>query len=136
MSHMAEAELAHEWNESCQVLSRIIGQDVRVASVAGGYYSRKVARSAAAAGIEILFTSEPISRASWVDGCLVLGRYTMRESTSAALVAAIAAGAGCPRYSESSAWYGKRVVRSILGSWYVSLRKAWLDRRTSVKPDA
>jgi saccharopine dehydrogenase-like NADP-dependent oxidoreductase len=59
MSKLSWAELLREWKESCAKLSDILQEPVVTASVADGYYSRKVGKAAAAAGIQVLFTSEP-----------------------------------------------------------------------------
>ena len=68
-----------EWTESIGVLQDILGRDVRVASVPGGYYSTAVAHAAAAAGIHTLFTSEPVTRPSVAGPCTVLGRFAIRQ---------------------------------------------------------
>ncbi len=129
MSHLSETELDREWKESCQVLSDLLAQPVKVASVAGGYYSSRVGRAAARSGIEVLFTSEPTTSVGAVDGCLVLGRYSVRRSTPAAEVAAIAAGARGPRYQQAGLWLAKKAAKSITGEWFLDLRR-WFVPRT------
>src|SRR5215207_2750512 len=57
MSRCSWATLLEEWSASAATLSRITGEEVRTASVPGGYYSREVAAAAAAAGLGVLFTS-------------------------------------------------------------------------------
>ncbi|MBS1824089.1 MAG: polysaccharide deacetylase family protein [Acidobacteria bacterium] len=128
MSHLTDEELLREWSESRQVLEDILGKAVHVASVAGGYYSRRVGRAAAQCGIEVLFTSEPTAAVAEEDGCLILGRYAIRGSTRASVVAAIAAGARVPRYRQSSAWLVKKAAKCITGSWFIDLRRWLLPR--------
>lgn len=128
MSHLTDEELHREWSESCQVLADILGKEVRVASVAGGYYSRRVGRAAAQCGMEVLFTSEPTVTVSEEDGCLILGRYAIRASTRASVVAAIAAGDKGPRFRQSSAWLAKKAAKFIIGPWFVDLRRWLLPR--------
>ena len=123
MSHLKWDELVREWRESCAVLANIIGEPVKVASVPGGYYSRKVARSAAASGVEVLFTSEPTTAAALVDGCLVLGRYSVRRFTSASVGSAIAAGARWPRFRQAALWYAVKGVKRMTGPWYYPIRR-------------
>src|SRR5437764_1202238 len=79
MSHCSPEQLLLEWEESARVLSNILGDKVRVASVPGGYYSKRVAEAAASSGIEVLFNSEPTSRIKHVKGCMVLGRYSIQQ---------------------------------------------------------
>src|SRR5215831_3498733 len=73
MSKLSGKELMKEWSQSCSILSDIVGEKIRVASVPDGYYSREVGKTAAAAGIEVLFTSEARAKASLVGDCLILG---------------------------------------------------------------
>lgn len=129
MSHLSETELNREWKESCQILSDLVAQPVKVASVAGGYYAARVGRAAARSGIEVLFTSEPKTAVEIVDGCLVLGRYSVRRSTPAVEVAAIAAGAKRPRYQQAGLWLAKKAIKSITGPWFPELRR-WFVPRT------
>src|SRR5262249_51253399 len=77
MSECSWQQLIVEWHSSVAILSDILGEAVVVASVPGGYYSRAVAEAAARAGVRALFTSEPVIRHQQVDGCYVLGRYTL-----------------------------------------------------------
>jgi len=76
------AEPKREWTESVRVLAAILDSPVRIASVPGGYYLKSVAHEAAAAGIEVLFNSEPITRPQRVSGCLVVGRFSIRQGVS------------------------------------------------------
>ena len=39
------------------------------------------------AGLKILFNSEPVTKVSHLDDCLVLGRYSIQRGTSAKVVA-------------------------------------------------
>jgi hypothetical protein len=106
-----------------------MGAAVRVASVPGGYYSIDVARSAAAAGIEVLFTSEPSSRTQVVDGCLIIGRYVVQRSMGPEWSAGFASGASSFRWKQTALWKSKRVAKALGGSVYLKLRQAVLDRR-------
>lgn len=131
MTHISNDELMREWKESCAVLGDITGRSVRVASVPGGYYARKVALAAANANIEVLFTSEPTSATVVVDGCLVLGRYSIQRHTPARVAAAIAAGEAAPRWQQRVLWETKKILKSLGGESYVTLRRQLLSRLTS-----
>jgi peptidoglycan/xylan/chitin deacetylase (PgdA/CDA1 family) len=126
MSHCPPWQLEREWTESARVLSSILGTQVRVASVPGGYYSKSVAEAAAAAGLEVLFTSEPTSRVMRVNGCLIAGRYSIQQGTSTTTVARIAAGDWLPRLQQYLFWNSKKVAKRLGGSHYLALRKALL----------
>ncbi len=130
MSHLPYSTILREWSRSCAMLSDILGEQVKIGSVPDGYYTAVVAQAAAAAGIEILFTSEPTIAVWEVDGCLVFGRYSVRHSTPALVVAAIAAGAPWPRWRQAASWSVKKIAKRIGGAGYLKLRTALLARNS------
>jgi peptidoglycan/xylan/chitin deacetylase (PgdA/CDA1 family) len=125
MSDLPPADLASEWAESRKRLSEIIGVEVRVASVPGGHYSKRVAAAAAASGLKVLFTSEPTLRVADVEGCRVLGRYTIRRSTPARVVRALAGGRAPARWRQGLARNMKEAARRTCGPVYAPLRQ-WI----------
>src|SRR5258708_9256832 len=129
MSALSAKELDEEWRTSIRILSDILGKEVDVASVPGGYFSRKVAQSAAAAGISVLFTSEPSAEARQVDGCLVLGRYTIKAKTSAALAAGYVSDRPYLRWKQALFWNTKKIAKTLGGEYYIKARRAILSRR-------
>ena len=120
-------ELKREWSDSVQVLSDLLGEPVRIASLPGGQYSRAVAATAAAAGIQALFTSEPTTRCAEKDGCLILGRYAIQRGTSPQVAAAMAMGQGLSRYQQWLWWELKKITKRLGGDYYLRLRESWLD---------
>jgi peptidoglycan/xylan/chitin deacetylase (PgdA/CDA1 family) len=130
MSQCPAAQIDREWRESVAILSDVLGEPVTVASVPGGGYARHVAEAAAAAGIRYLFTSEPVTSTHVVDGCRVIGRYTLRRSTPAALAARLAVGDLAPRARQWATWNAKKVVKRTAGSLYLQTRR-WLFERAS-----
>jgi peptidoglycan/xylan/chitin deacetylase (PgdA/CDA1 family) len=121
-------DLLDEWSHSVQALSEAIGRPVSTGSVPGGYLSPTVARAAAAAGIETLFTSEPVQTLREIDGCLLIGRYAIRRDTDAATAAAAAAGAARPWLSQRASWSLRKAAKRAGGRNYERLRSAMLDR--------
>jgi peptidoglycan/xylan/chitin deacetylase (PgdA/CDA1 family) len=132
MAALTRGELDREWSSSLARLSEIVGERVRAASVPGGYYSREVAESAAAAGIEVLFTSEPTSEVTRVDGCLVLGRYVVQRGMGPRWSAGFAAGRRSPRWRQTALWKAKRIAKSLGGPAYLRLRRAVLERNSKM----
>ncbi|HXM42401.1 MAG TPA: polysaccharide deacetylase family protein [Bryobacteraceae bacterium] len=128
MSKLSWAELLREWKGSCAILSHILQEPVLTASVADGYYSRKVGKAAAEAGIQVLFTSEPSARVSVVDGCLILGRYSIQSHTPADVSGAIAARNRWPRLRQAIVWQAKKPVKAIAGESYFAIRRLLLSR--------
>ncbi len=129
MSSCSWQQLVEEWGTSIKKLSDILGEEVSVASVPGGYYSRKVAEAASCAGIKALFNSEPTARCHRVNGCLVLGRYTMFAGMSAGVAAGVASGQLSPRLKQLLFWNSKKVAKSLLGESWLRMRKFLLGRR-------
>src|SRR5262245_25376167 len=121
------AELKREWKESVSVLSDLLGEQVRIASVPGGLYSRRVAEAAAATKIEILFTSEPTTRCARVENCMVIGRYAIQRWMSPAVAAGMASGQIAPRFRQWLWWEIKKIIKTLGGAYYLRLRKSLAD---------
>jgi peptidoglycan/xylan/chitin deacetylase (PgdA/CDA1 family) len=129
MAALTRAELDGEWRESLARLSGVLGDTVKVASVPGGYYSREVGESAAAAGVEALFTSEPTSRVGMLNGCRVFGRYVVQRGMRPEWSAGFAAGSPGRCWRQSALWKIKRIAKSLGGGMYLQLRQAILERK-------
>lgn len=128
MSHLSPPQMLNEWKASTERLAAIVGHPVKVASVPGGYYSRRVAEAAAEAGVETLFTSEPTARVQIVNGCRVLGRYVVQRGMGPEWSAGFAAGALRPRLRQAALWKAKRIAKALGGSLYLRVRETVLNR--------
>jgi len=128
MSYCSREQLRREWTESIAVLSDILGTTVDVASVPGGYYGRNVAEEAADAGIKTLFNSEPQTQAHVVNGCWILGRYTIKDSVTPGTAAAMASGRFLPRFQQFAYWNTKKLLKTAGGSSWIRMRKWVLAR--------
>jgi peptidoglycan/xylan/chitin deacetylase (PgdA/CDA1 family) len=111
--HMRE-----EWARSRMVLEDLLGHEVHIASVPGGYYSRRVARSARDAGLRVVFTSEPITTSHDEDGTLVIGRFTLRRGHPSDRAGRLARRERWARYQEWASWRAKGLVKPVLGPLY------------------
>lgn len=131
MSYCSLRELVGEWARSMKILSDIIGEPVLAASVPGGYYSRKVGAAASVAGIKVLFNSEPVTKCHYVDGCLVLGRYTILKGMGPQIAAGLAAGQLSPRLRQFLYWNMKKIPKTLGGELYVKARDAVFDTTTT-----
>jgi len=127
MAACTDTELATEWRDSVDSLSNILGTEIVTASLPGGYYDRRVAQAASAAGLQILFTSEPTIRCQIVDACQVIGRFTLRRNSSAPYAASLAAGRLGPRLRQYAVWNLKKMAKCLGGAGYLQARK-WLLR--------
>lgn len=134
MSALEWGDLVREWSQSTAILSDILGTKIVVASVPDGYYSDKVGRAASAAGIQVLFTSEPRTAVRLRGGCLIVGRYFIQTHTPPEHSAAIASGAIAVRWRQSLLWEGKRLAKAIAGPLYPAVRHLILCRESSRTP--
>jgi len=129
MSKCASQQIEREWRESVDVLSNIVGTPVTIASVPGGSYSRAVGQAAARAGLRVLFTSEPVSSIGEVNGCALIGRYSIQRGTSSQTAAALAGGDWLAVFKQALYWNLKKVIKNMGGNAWIELRKKILSRR-------
>jgi peptidoglycan/xylan/chitin deacetylase (PgdA/CDA1 family) len=128
MSHCTDQELRHEWGASTKLLSDILGEQIDMASVPGGYYSRRVAEAASAAGIRVLFNSEPTTVIHTVQGCLVVGRYNIMRGTPSRISADLVSRGSGPRTRQWLYWNLKKIGKVAAGRPYLAARQ-WLLRK-------
>jgi peptidoglycan/xylan/chitin deacetylase (PgdA/CDA1 family) len=136
MAVLTDEELDREWSTSYQLLSEILGAPAAVASVPGGYFSSRVARAAAMAGIRYLFTSEPVTSVSREGECLVLGRYTLRRSSPVREVASLVSRTGMARGRQWAMWNAKKALKAVGGETYLRVRASILGDSSPVPPSA
>ena len=134
MALCSTAQLDDEWQRSVLLLTEILAEPIRVASVPGGYYSREVALAAARAGINLLFNSEPVTRSHFVDRCLVLGRFCAQRATPPDWSAAIVAGHWQPQMRTYLFWNAKKMAKTIGGTTWLRARVLLLERRAQAQP--
>ncbi len=118
-------QMRREWTRSREVLQDLLGHPVTIASVPGGYFSAVVARMAGDAGLRVLFTSEPTTRARTHHGCIVVGRYTVRARCREDFASRIVLPPPHTRRAAWAGWNAKKVVKPLLGSTYARVAD-WL----------
>lgn len=128
--------MREEWRRSTEILAEILSEPVTTASVPGGFYSRQVAETAAECGIQVLFNSEPQTRAGRVGSCLVLGRYTLFRGMTATTAAQIASGQCWPRWQQWAGWNVKKAAKYLAGDYYLKFRRWVLEQREARRPDS
>jgi peptidoglycan/xylan/chitin deacetylase (PgdA/CDA1 family) len=134
MARCDRSTLLEEWSRSKTFLEELLGAPVNTASVPGGYYARRVAEAAAEAGIEALFTSEPIVRTRRIGSCRVFGRFTVQRWTSASMAAALATGRMAPAARQYLLWNAKKLVKIVGGNRYLEIRRRLLTEEQSGEP--
>jgi peptidoglycan/xylan/chitin deacetylase (PgdA/CDA1 family) len=133
MPALSDDELRGEWERSVSLLAAILDEPVRVASVPAGYYHHRVARAAASAGIQWLFTSEPVTNLWTVSGCRVVGRFAILNGTSPATAAALATARPVPRARQFATWNAKKLLKAAGGNSYIRARHALLSRASPLE---
>jgi peptidoglycan/xylan/chitin deacetylase (PgdA/CDA1 family) len=128
MSYCSEGELIEEWTRSVKTLSDIVGQPVDTASVPGGYYSNRVAETAAAAGIRVLFNSEPSTAVNTVLDCTVVGRYNIFRGMSPEISGELVSDVARARTRQWLFWNLKKIAKRSAGRPYLAARQ-WLLRK-------
>ena len=118
-------QMVAEWSRSRLVLEDLLGRRVDVASVPGGFYSPTVARAAHDAGIRVLFTSEPVTRVESQDGCVIVGRFTLRRGDPLDRAQRLVSAPGWTRSLEWATWNAKGLVKPLLGPSYLRVAD-WL----------
>jgi peptidoglycan/xylan/chitin deacetylase (PgdA/CDA1 family) len=129
LSRLTQPEIRAEWETSRSVLEDALDEEVRTASVPGGFFSSVVAEEAAQLGFQHLFVSEPRLGSRDSGGLRVHGRFAVYAGTSPARIAALCR---LSRPAVLSAWLGWRArtaARAVLGQGYVELRRFALARR-------
>jgi hypothetical protein len=123
-------QLRREWTDSLKKVSDILGAEVKIGSIPGGQYSQSVAETAAEAGMKILFTSEPTTQCWQVNGCILFGRYTVQQWTSAQTVVALAQGQRVPCFRQAALWNAKKFTKALGGEYYLKVRKKLIRQNT------
>jgi peptidoglycan/xylan/chitin deacetylase (PgdA/CDA1 family) len=117
--------IAAEWARSRATLEDILGRTVEVGSVPGGCYSSAVAQAANEAGIRVLFTSEPVTRVTSQNGCLIVGRFTLRRGDPNDRAGRFVSSSAAARSLAWLSWNAKGLVKPVLGSSYARVAD-WL----------
>jgi peptidoglycan/xylan/chitin deacetylase (PgdA/CDA1 family) len=129
ISECSKEELLDEWQRSLAVLAEIIGESVTVVSVPGGFYSRQIAEAAAESGVKILFTSEPVQRIVFVDGCAVVGRFSVKRGMGPAVPAEFVRGKWLRRFRQYAYWNVKKAAKAVGGPIYPWARSIYLGSK-------
>jgi peptidoglycan/xylan/chitin deacetylase (PgdA/CDA1 family) len=123
MSALAYNEIFKEWRDSVATLADLLGEPIEIASVPGGYCSKKVIGAAAAAGVRFLLTSEPTPRLSRMGPVQLIGRYAMQRTTTPQEAVALAGYVQSIQFRHWLRWRGLELMKRGLGRSYPVLRK-------------
>ena len=134
MRKMSTAAVAAEWRDSIAALRDLTGSNVATGSVPRGQYDSRTCETAAAAGIEVLFTSDPRRRITQVGGCRLLGRFALRRGDSAARAVALASSSpSMAQLRQRLAWDVKAVGKRYAGNSYERFRQFVLRKKRAAR---
>ncbi|MFC1831222.1 polysaccharide deacetylase family protein [Thermodesulfobacteriota bacterium] len=80
--NLSYTDKVDEWKHSCSILEDTLGHSVVIGSIPGGTMDSNTIKSAAEAGLKLLFTSEPTRRIRYCGSMAVIGRICPKRSTS------------------------------------------------------
>ena len=123
MGKLDRLAIDSEWMASRERLGALLGAPPASASVPGGFISRDVVASAAAAGFTQLFTSEPRLRPDRRGSLTLHGRFTVWSDTPSTRVAAYASPAPWARNRLRMEWSLKRLAKTLSPDAYQALRR-------------
>jgi peptidoglycan/xylan/chitin deacetylase (PgdA/CDA1 family) len=129
-------QIVREWRRSRARLEDILGHRVSAGSVPGGYFSPDVARAARVAGLDVLFTSEPLSTIVPGPDCTLIGRFTIRHGDRPDAAQRFVMPAPWARSGAWLSWNAKGLVKPLLGPSYRRVSD-WLHsvRASRSRPD-
>lgn len=113
--------MRQEWSRSRKVLEDLLGHEVLVASLPGGYYSRAVAHAARDAGLQVLFTSEPTTVIRDEQGCMVIGRFAVRRDDGPETARRLVMSPPWARRRAWVSWNAKGLIKPLLGPAYAGV---------------
>jgi hypothetical protein len=120
--------MATEWRVSRAILESLLGEPCVAGSVPGGDISRLVLESAAEAGIQYLFTSEPLLTPERIDDTWILGRAIVKSGVSPSTVRQLVAFRG---------WQRAQLIRRLGGmarTMFPRLYSHYVRLRTRERP--
>ncbi len=114
--------IEEEWSSSLIILSNIIGEAVKYASIPNGNGSKTVYACARKAGITELYTSVPTNKVNQEEGLSIYGRYVVHNNSDIVRVSKIATDRKF-REKEYKKWLMISLIKKSLGSFYKPLKK-------------
>lgn len=129
ISILSPDEIRSEWQRSRDALEQILGEQVGVGSVPGGFSTRTVEQAAADAGLRLLFTSEPTRRLRVLDSMIVAGRFSVTKATKTAEIRALVRDEWVARLKLRATWEAKSVAKQLLGPTWFRLRQRYFSNR-------
>lgn len=122
MNMLPYNDLFDDWRQSVEVLNRILGHPISIASLPNGFCSNNMIMILAQLGIKEIYTSEPFESIKQKNGAEIYGRYGIKDGMSANVVLKIAFN----KFMKLKIGVRKtalKFLKIIMGDSYVSIRE-------------
>lgn len=125
LTRLSKEELQDEWQTSVDVLERVLGKKVTVASVPNGYDNKDVFETAYNAGIRTIYTSTPSNKEEQKYGLTIRGRYAVdNRMTTAEMLGVVRDGS--IRKHLYYRWCLLNVIKFFLGGYYEKIKAVFI----------
>lgn len=125
LSKLSKEEVYDQWHSSSLNLSDILGKNVNVGGVPGGWFNNTVAQEAARANIEYLFTSTPTTSVNYEGNCAIIGRFGLKSSTPINTLKNLITSKSSWR-KQKLIWDLKKILQKACGPQYKALLNIYL----------
>lgn len=125
LTRLSQEELQYEWQTSVDILERILGKKVTVASVPNGYDNKDVFETAYRAGIRIIYTSTPTNREVQKYGLIIRGRYAVDNRMTTSDMLGIVRDSSI-RKRLYYRWCLLNVIKFFLGGYYEKIKAVFI----------
>jgi len=127
ISKLPYAKVEEEWSLCVEILSSILSDNIKIASIPGGFYSGLSGTALKKSGIEMIFTSKPSKKIELnTDNQYIIGRFSIKNGTSCQTVIRLLNNNSFIQIYEFIKWWGLTRVRSALGKNYYRIREILL----------
>lgn len=125
LTRLSKEELQDEWQTSVDILERILGKKVTVASVPNGYDNKDVFETAYNAGIRTIYTSTPTNKEEQKYGLTIRGRYAVDNRMATADMLGIVRDSSI-RNRLYCRWCLLNVIKFFLGGYYEKIKAVFI----------
>lgn len=118
---LTDEQVVNEWKNSIDILSDILGERIRYASIPNGDVSKRVLNAISLQGVQYVYTSEPTVFVKKRDKMSIIGRYVILSESSTEYVLSLVESK-CRRNLLLMRHIVLMPIKKILGGYYVKLK--------------
>jgi len=132
ISSLNDKELNYEWEKSIDTLENIINEPIITASIPGGFFSNRVAKSVIKNGVKFLFTSEPVRRSYFIHECQIFGRFVVQRNFPNSRLISLIKSSSFEQYKQYIFWHYKKLGKRLLGEKYIIFRRLYSNYKNNI----